>query len=135
MRGPAHDGHKPNTNPAPGQYEPSLHFTRPKSKVYGMCKTPRQTLETKGAHSPSPSAYTVVKPFGHNARKITIAARHQKTQTSITPSPCDYDPSVKLVKPRTGGGKIHQDKWVLIDEAAMMQQIIEQREEKLRGAA
>ena len=92
-------------------------------------------MDTSATHSPSPSAYTIVKPFGHNARKITIAGRHQKTKTSVGPSPCDYDPSVKLVKPRTGGGKIHQDQYVLIDEAAMMQQIIEQREEKLRGAA
>lgn len=114
---------KPNTNPAPGHYESTQKIVRPASKTFSISKTPRNTHEhqvrpAKG-HTPSVGAYNTMRPFGAAARKITFGGKY-KTQSSWGPSPCDYDPSVKLVKPSQPGVKIHQAQWVLLDEASVL---------------
>lgn len=60
-----------------------------------------------------------MRPFGATARKISFGGKY-KPQTRWGPSPCDYDPSIKLVKPSQPGVKIHQQQWVLLDEASLL---------------
>ena len=44
--------------------------------------------------------YNIMKPFGHNLNKVSFG-RKIKARTYHGPSPGDYDPRYKLVKPST----------------------------------
>ena len=62
--------------------------------------------------------YNVMKPFGSNMNKVTFGKK-MKYKTYHGPSPGDYDPRYKLVKPKTQNVKIHEPQWVLIQEAML----------------
>ena len=59
--------------------------------------------------------YNHTKPFASGMNNITFG-RKINDKSKYGPSPCDYDPRYKLVKPSTKNTKISEPQWVLIQE-------------------
>lgn len=104
--------------PAPGQYEPSQRLTRRRSQNHSIGKAPRATdqhIVPRGkGKTPSMGDYNVMKPFGAECKKMSIGLKYRDAKRRDGPSPCEYDPSIKLVKPSQKNTKISEPQWVLI---------------------
>ena len=55
---------------------------------------------------PDAGMYQQLQPFGSNAPKARIVGRKDGLNNHRNPSPLQYDPSYKLVKPRAPGAVI-----------------------------
>ena len=95
-------------------------MVRTSSKTFSISKTPRETVRIPKGHAPSVGDYNPTRPFGAGARKMTFGGKYKTQSAAGGPSPCDYDPSIKLVKPRRPAAKMHQAQWVLLDEASLL---------------
>jgi hypothetical protein len=93
----------PDSNPAPGQYDPegAVSVTKPKStaaliKEETGYQVPREV-------GPDPGQYDGhLYDFGHNDKKMTIGGKYKWTPDS-NPAPGQYDPegAVGVTKPKS----------------------------------
>lgn len=102
-----------NNNPGPTSYNPKLHGIMPNQNNLLTSKSQR-TLKILNKN-PDAGMYQKIDQFGKNAPKYTMMGRADKDKRNRNPSPLQYDPSYKLVKPTTPGAFIKRDQMVLVD--------------------
>ena len=101
----------PDSNPAPGQYEPegSVNQTKPKSQAAIIreetgYKVPREI-------GPDPGAYDGhLTKFGESPQKMTIGGKYKHTYDA-NPAPGSYDPegAIGMTKPKSTAALIKEE--------------------------
>ena len=90
-------------NPGPTMYNPNYNVHKLK---LGNMITSKSQRRIKEEVRPDAGMYQQLLPFGSNAPKARIVGKKDGLLNARNPSPLQYDPSYKLVKPRAPGAVI-----------------------------
>lgn len=105
----------PDSNPAPGQYDPNDSITKPRPSTAAI-RQPTSPSRRPLEHTPSPGDYTNMYLFGQEPKGAYIGEK-LKYPVDQTPGPGQYEDSsaVKHTKSRVLGGRIHEEQMIMVD--------------------